>query len=81
MGPMDALQCWMSLSLMLQHEHDITHSYVFKFPGPYEKPSVCINAKGLQILLYQMEEQCELVNKAYRKCVNARLQKEKSTCL
>ena len=33
-----------------------------------------MNAKGLQILLHHMEEQHNLVNQAYRTCVNARLQ-------
>jgi hypothetical protein len=74
MGPMDALQYWIRLSLALQHEHDITQSFVYKFPGPCEQPNVCINASGLQILLHHMEKEFNMVNQAYREQVFTRLQ-------
>ena len=73
MGPLDALQYWMSISLTLQHEKDIMHAYVFKFPGPYEKPSVCIKANGLMLLLHHMEAKHRLVSQTYRQEVFDRL--------
>jgi hypothetical protein len=49
-------------------------SHMHKFPGPYEKPSVCINANGLLVLLHHMDQTYTLVNRTYRAEVNARLQ-------
>ena len=74
MGPLDALQYWMSISLALQHERDIICSYINRFQGPYELPNICVNANGLLILLHHMEKMYKLVNHAYRDEVNARLQ-------
>jgi hypothetical protein len=36
MGPLDALQYWMDISLRLQSEYDVTNSIVPRFPGPFE---------------------------------------------
>jgi hypothetical protein len=75
MGPLDALQYWMSISLTLLGEKDIAVSHMHRFPGPYEKPSVCINANGLLVLLHHMDQMySSLVNPTYRAEVNARLQ-------
>jgi len=74
MGPLDAVQYWISISLTLQHERDIMQSFVYKFPGPYEMPNVCLNANGLLILLHHMGEMFKLVNETYHDEVNARLQ-------
>jgi hypothetical protein len=74
MGPLDALQYWVSISLALQHEVDIMRSYMYRFPGPYELPTVCVNANGLLLLLHHMDELHKLVDPAYRAEANKRLQ-------
>ena len=56
MGPLDALQYWMDISLRLQSEHDVMHSFVYRFPGPYERPNVCVSANGLLVLYHHMYE-------------------------
>jgi hypothetical protein len=73
MGPLDALQYWMDISLRLQSEHDVMNSFVYKFPGPYERPNVCITANGLLALYHHMEAMHRLVNAAYRTEVTQRL--------
>ncbi len=74
MGPLDALQVWMHTSLMLQNkEHDIANAYVYKFPGPYERPNICVSANGLLVLYHHMDSAHGLVNKQYRMEVQERL--------
>jgi len=73
MGPLDALQHWLSICLSLQYEHDIMNTYVYKFAGPYERPEVCVTANGLLIVLHHLDTVHELVNHAYRAEVNSRL--------
>jgi hypothetical protein len=73
MGPSDAIQYWMHMSLRLQNEHDIANAFMFKFPGPYEKPNVCVSANGLLILYHHMDAMHGLVNEQYRPEVHERL--------
>ena len=73
MGPLDALQYWMDISLRLQNEFDVMNSFVYQFPGPFERPSICLNAKGLLALYHHMEAMHGLVNQAYRPEVEQRL--------
>ena len=74
MGPADAMQYWMHISVALQTEYDIVNAFVYKFPGPYEKPNVCVNANGLLVLYHHMDLMHGLVNERYRVEVNERLQ-------
>ena len=73
MGPVDAVRLWMHISSALHNEHDIVNSFVYKFPGPYERPNVCINANGLLVLYHHMDTMHGLVNEKYRDEVNQRL--------
>jgi hypothetical protein len=74
MGPLDALQYWMHISLGLQQsEHDIANAFLHRFPGPYEKPNVCVNANGLLILYHHMDAMHGLVDERYRSEVTERL--------
>jgi hypothetical protein len=73
MGPLDALQYWMDISLRLQNEHDVMNSFVYRFPGPYERPNVCVNANGLLVLYHHMGAMHGLVNEAYQAEVTQRL--------
>ena len=73
LGPLDAVQLWMHISSALKNENDIVNSFLYRFPGPYEKPNVCVNANGLLMLYYQMDVMHGLVNEKYRAEVNERL--------
>jgi hypothetical protein len=73
MGPLDALQYWMDISLRLQGEYDVTNSFVYRFPGPFERPNVCLNANGLLVLYHHMGAMHGLVNEGYRLEVERRL--------
>lgn len=73
MGPLDALQYWMNISLCMEHEYDVMNTYVYKFPGPYEKPEVCIAANGLLIVLHHLDTVYGLTNQTYRSEINTRL--------
>jgi hypothetical protein len=73
MGPLDALQYWVNISLCMEHEYDVMNTYVYKFPGPYEKPEVCIAANGLLIVLHHLDTVYGLTNQTYRSEINARL--------
>ena len=73
MGPLDALQYWMDMSLRLQSEYDVMNSFVYQFPGPFERPNVCLNANGLLVLYHHMGTMHGLVNEGYRLEVERRL--------
>ena len=77
MGPLDALQYWMNISLSMEHEHDVMNTYVYRFAGPYETPEVCIAANGLLIVLHHLDTVYGLANPSYRAEVNERLVKVK----
>lgn len=73
MGPLDAVQYWLSISCEVEHEQELMNTYVHRFPGPYEMPEVCISASGLMLVMHYLDAMHGLVNQSYRAEVNERL--------
>lgn len=66
LGPEGAMAYWLYALGKLMHEDRILDHIPVLFDGPYERPTVCIDAEGLLILYHFLDEEVALVDEKYR---------------